>query len=231
MSNKIQVFDLSNASNVSLTSTGFKREGESAKYVCKITDATIVFVGDNSKFVTDNKKKQFNTISITLPKDQSDELKRIIDNTNKKNRSYSEYEGKIQFKVKLSTNTKIVNNDKKPIKIPLDKVPCTDLREYKDATIDIVVTGTSNEFEGKDGKKYSYISLTATQIKIKSMNSVFDWATLSPREELRSSLGSMVFLFHFGHHGYRGCRDNQSKWKTPHTFRTLIQHCSLSRTE
>ena len=41
MSNKIQVFDLSNASNVSLTSTGFKKEGESAKYVCKITDATI----------------------------------------------------------------------------------------------------------------------------------------------------------------------------------------------
>ena len=66
MSNMIKVFDLSNASDVSLTSTGFKREGESAKYVCKITDATIVFVGDNSKFNTD-KKKQFNTITITLP--------------------------------------------------------------------------------------------------------------------------------------------------------------------
>ena len=49
MSNKIQVFDLFNASNISLTSNGFKKEGESAKYVCKITDATIVFVGDNSK--------------------------------------------------------------------------------------------------------------------------------------------------------------------------------------
>ena len=58
MSNKIKVFDLSNASDVSLTSTGFKREGESAKYVCKITDATIVFVGDNSKFNTDKKKLQ-----------------------------------------------------------------------------------------------------------------------------------------------------------------------------
>ena len=69
MSNKIQVFDLSNASDVSLTSTGFKREGDSCKYVCKITDATIAFVGDNSTFVTD-KKKQFNTLSITLPKEQ-----------------------------------------------------------------------------------------------------------------------------------------------------------------
>ena len=173
MSNMIKVFDLSNVSDVSLTSTGFKREGESAKYVCKITDATIVFVGDNSKFNTD-KKKQFNTISITLPKEQSEEFKRILDETKKESRSYSEYEGESQFKVKLSPSTKIVNNDKKPIKIDLQKVPCTDLREYKDATIDIVVTGTSNEFEGKDGKKYSYISLTATQIKIKSMNSVFD---------------------------------------------------------
>ena len=173
MSNKIQVFDLSNASDVSLTSTGFKREGESAKYVCKITDATIVFVGDNSKFNTD-KKKQFNTISITLPKEQSEEFKRILDETKKESRSYSEYEGEMQFKVKLSPSTKIVNNDKKPIKIDLQKVPCTDLREYKDATIDIVVTGTSNEFEGKNGEMISFTSLTATQIKIKSMNSVFD---------------------------------------------------------
>ena len=62
MSNMIKVFDLSNASDVSLTSTGFKKGDDTAKYVCKITDATIVFVGDNSKFNTD-KKKQFNTIS------------------------------------------------------------------------------------------------------------------------------------------------------------------------
>ena len=173
MSNKIQVFDLSNASNVSLTSTGFKKEGESAKYVCKITDATIVFVGDNSKFVAD-KKKQFNTISITLPEKQSEEFKRILDDTKRESHPYSEYEGEIQFKVKLSPSTKIVNNDKKPISIDLQKVSCTDLREYKDSTIDIVVTGTSNEFEGKNGEMFSYISLTATQIKIKSMNSVFD---------------------------------------------------------
>ena len=174
MSNKIQVFDLSNASDVSLTSTGFKKEGESAKYVCKITDATIVFVGDNSKFNTDKKKKLFNTISITLPKEQSEEFKRILDETKRDSRSYSEYDGEVQFKVKLSPSTKIVNNDKKPIKIDLRNVPCTDLREYKDATIDIVVTGTSNEFEGKDGKKYSYISLSATQIKVKCMNSVYE---------------------------------------------------------
>ena len=173
MSNKIQVFDLFNASDVSLTSTGFKREGESAKYVCKITDATIVFVGDNSKFTTD-KKKLFNTITITLPEKQSEKFKRILDETKRDSRSYSEYEGEIQFKVKLSPSTKIVNNDKKLIKIDLRNVPCTDLREYKDATIDIVVTGTSNEFEGKNGDMFSYISLTATQIKITSMNSAFD---------------------------------------------------------
>ena len=183
MNNKIQVFDLSNASDVSLTSTGFKREDDSFKYVCKITDATIAFVGDNSTFVTD-KKKQFNSLSITLPKEQSEEFKRILDETKKESRSYNEYEGEIQFKVKLSPSTKIVDNDKKPIKIDLQKVPCTDLRlqkvpctdlrEYKDATNDIVVTGTSNEFEGKNGEMISFTSLTATQIKIKSKNSVFD---------------------------------------------------------
>ena len=82
MSNKIQVFDLSNASNISLTSNGFKKEGESAKYVCKITDATIVFVGDNSKFETD-KKKLFNTFSITLPNEQSENLRAFLDATEK----------------------------------------------------------------------------------------------------------------------------------------------------
>ena len=173
MNKKIQVFDLSNASDVSLTSTGLKREGDSAKYVCKITDATIVFVGDNSMFVAD-KKKQFSTLSITLPEEQSEELKRILDDANRKTLSYSEYDGKIQYKVKLSPSTKIVNNDKKPIKIDLQNVPCTELREYKDSTIDIVITGETNEFEGKNGETFSYTSLTATHIKITNMNSVFD---------------------------------------------------------
>ena len=68
MSNKIQVFDLSNTSDISLIKDGFRKKGDSAKYFCKITDATIVFVGDNSKFTTD-KKKLFNTFSITLPKE------------------------------------------------------------------------------------------------------------------------------------------------------------------
>ena len=175
MSNKIQVFDLSNASDVSLTSTGFKKGDDTAKYVCKITDATIVFVGDNSKFNTDKKKKQFNTISITLPKEQSKEFKRILDETKREKVSYSEYEGEIQFKVKLSPSTKIVNNDKKPIKIDLQKVPCADLREYKDSTIDIVLTGSSNEFTSKtNGEKFSFTSLDATQIKVKCMNSVYE---------------------------------------------------------
>ena len=89
--------------------------------------------------------------------------------------SYSEYEGEIQFKVKLSPNTKIVNNDKKPIKIDLQKVPCADLREYKDSTIDIVLTGSSNEFTSKtNGEKFSFTSLSATQIKIKCKNSEYE---------------------------------------------------------
>ena len=62
----------------------------------------------------------------------------------------------------------------KPIKIDLRNVPCADFREYKDATIDLVVTGESREFEDKNGETISYTSLTATQIKIKDKNSVFD---------------------------------------------------------
>ena len=82
MSNKIQVFDLFNTSDISLTKDGFRKKGDSAKYFCKITDATIVFVGDNSKFETD-KKKLLNTFSITLPKEQSENLRAFLDATEK----------------------------------------------------------------------------------------------------------------------------------------------------
>ena len=173
MSNKIQIFDLSNSSGISLTSTKFKREGSSFPYVCKITDASILFIGGNSKFEK-AKKKLFNSLSITLPEGP---IGRVQENPRwdeKTNLSYNEYDGEIQLKVKLNPCTKIVDSNKKPIKIDLRNVPCTDLRESKDATIDIVVTGESKEFEGKNGEMFSYISLTATQIKIKSMNSVFD---------------------------------------------------------
>ena len=174
MSNKIQVFDLSNAPNVSLTRLDSRERANRLSNVCKITDATIVFVGDNSKF-TKHRKKLLNTFSITLPKEQSEEFKRILDETKRENHPYSEYDGEIQFKVKLSLNTKIVNNDKKPIKIDLRNVPCADLREYKDVRIDIAVTQKSREFEDKNGQTISYTTLTATQIKIKDKNSVFDY--------------------------------------------------------
>ena len=149
MSKNIQVFDLSNTDGISLTSTGFKRDGKSTKYVCKIIDASIVFIGDNAKYEKEM-KKLFNTLSIVLPEDQSEELKRILDEMSKMKVPYKEYEGEIQFKVKLNQNTKIMNNDKKNIKIDLRNVPCTDLRDYKNVTIDIVVTEGSKEFVKED---------------------------------------------------------------------------------
>ena len=85
MSNKIQVFDLSYSSGISLTSTKFKREGSLFPYVCKITDASILFIGDNSKFEK-AKKILFNSLSIILPEKQSEEFKRILDET--KRRTY-----------------------------------------------------------------------------------------------------------------------------------------------
>ena len=76
-----------------------------------------------------------------------DELKRILDEINKKNMPYKENDNEIQFKVKLNSNTKIVDSNKNPIKIDLRKVPCVHLRDYKDAIIDIVITGESKEFK------------------------------------------------------------------------------------
>ena len=80
MSNKIQVFDLFNTSNISLTSTGFRKKGDSAKYFSKITDATIVFVGDNSKFETD-KKKLFNTLQLKVHHWQEEAIQHYLHHT------------------------------------------------------------------------------------------------------------------------------------------------------
>ena len=164
-------FELNRASDIKLTTSGFKREGEAAKYVCKITDAVINFAGDNSKFSNDDKKKLTNTLFLVLPKEQSENLQRIIDETGREKLPYTD---DLEFKVKLNPKTKIVDKDKKPIRFNLQKVPCEELREYVGATIDLVVTGESKEFESKEGEKFSYTTLTAVQIKIKDMNSVFD---------------------------------------------------------
>ena len=163
------------ASDIKLTASGFKREGEPVKYVCKITDAVINFAGDNSRFAENDKKKLTNTLFLVLPKEQSENLKRIIDETERKNPPYKERDGEIEFKVKLNPKTKFVDKNKKPIRINLQKVPCEELRDYIGATIDLAVTGESKEFESKEeGVKFSYTTLTAVQIKIKDMNSVFD---------------------------------------------------------
>ena len=71
-----------------LTSSGFKREGDTVKYVCKITDAVINFAGDNSKFAENDKKKLNNTLFLVLPKEQSENLQRIIDETGRENLPY-----------------------------------------------------------------------------------------------------------------------------------------------
>ena len=70
-----------------------------------------------------------------------------LDEINKKNMPYKENDNEIQFKVKLNSNTKIVDSNKNPIKIDLRQVPCVHLRDYKDAIIDIVITGESKEFK------------------------------------------------------------------------------------
>ena len=157
-----------------LVASGFKKEGDPDKYLCKITDAVINFSGNNSKFSKDDKKKLINILGLVLPKEQSENLQSIIDETGKEKLPYKERDGEIEFKVKLNPKTKFVDKNKKPIKINLQKFPYEELREYVGATIDLVVTGESKEFESKEGEKFSYVTLTAIQIKVKDMNSVFD---------------------------------------------------------
>ena len=70
-STNFKPFELTGAaSDIKLTTSGFKREGEPVKYVCKITDAVINFAGDNSKFAENDKKKLTNTLFLVLPKEQ-----------------------------------------------------------------------------------------------------------------------------------------------------------------
>ena len=95
-------------------------------------------------------KNLFNTLTLVLHESQLEELKRILDDLTKKNVTFKEGDGEIQFKVKLKPSTKFVESNRKPFKIDLRKVPCTDLRDYNKAIIDIVLTGESKEFESID---------------------------------------------------------------------------------
>ena len=83
-----------------------------------------------------------------------EELKIILDKTTIKNMPYNEIDNEIQFKVKLNPSTKFVDSNRKPIKIDMRKVPCAHIRDYKDAIIDIVITGESKEFKRRATKSF-----------------------------------------------------------------------------
>ena len=166
-----KAFDvLDDTTDIHLGENGFKKDREPSNviYVCKVTNTSILFIGDNSKFVSD-KSKQYNNLIITISnKKKWANLSALLDETNKTSLSYKlDQKGNPQFKVKLNSDTVFVDSDKKQIKINLQKVPCTDLLDYNGAAIDIVLTGTSKEFKSKNGKTFSYTTLLASQIMIK----------------------------------------------------------------
>ena len=114
MSN-LKVFDLSNTSDISLTANGFRKKGDSCTYFCKITDATIVFVGDNSKFTTD-KKKLFNDVTIILPNEQSENLRALLDATEKDNLPYRTNDNdEVLFKVNMRPDMRIMERTGNPL--------------------------------------------------------------------------------------------------------------------
>ena len=161
---------LDDTTDIHLGKNGFKKDGESFNviYVCKVTNASILYIGDNSKFVLD-KSKQYNNFIITIPnKKKSVSLSALLDETNKTSLPYRlDQKGNQQFKVKLNSDTVFMDSDKKLIKINLQKVPCYDLLDYKGAAIDIVLTGTNKKLVGRNGETFLYTTLSTSQIMIK----------------------------------------------------------------
>ena len=134
--------------------------------------------GDNSKFETD-KKKLFNDITITLPNEQSENLRALLDATEKNNLLYrSNDNDEVLFKVKMRPDMRIMDKDRKPIRINIKDVPCIALRDFKEATVDIALTGVSKEFETEDNGVISFSTLTATQMKVIDKDNECDYDIL-----------------------------------------------------
>ena len=81
-----KAFDVIDTTDTHLGENGFKKDGESSNviYVCKVTNASILFIGNNSKFVSD-KSKQYNNLMITIPnKKKSANLSALLDRTKRR---------------------------------------------------------------------------------------------------------------------------------------------------
>ena len=92
---------------------------------------------------------------------------------------------------------RIMDKDKKPIRINIKDVSCIALRDFKEATVDIAITGVSKEFETDDGGVISFANLTSNQIRVINKDNECDYDILS-NEGNRVSL--LTIIFHFGHH-------------------------------
>ena len=134
-------------------------------------------MGDNSKFTRD--KKLFNDITISLPNEQSENLRALLDATEKDNLPYRTNDNEeTLFKVKMRPDMRIMDKDRKPIRINIKDVPCIALRDFKEATVDIAITGVSKEFDTDDGDVISFANLTATQIRVIDKDNECDYDIL-----------------------------------------------------
>ena len=82
-----KAFDmLDDTTDIHLGKNGFKKDGEPSNiiYVCKVTNASILYIGNNSKFVSD-KSKQYNNLLITISnKKKSANLRALLDRTKRR---------------------------------------------------------------------------------------------------------------------------------------------------
>ena len=78
----------------------------------------------------------------------------------------------------MRPDMRIMDKDKKPIRINIQDVPCIALRDFKEATVEIALTRVSKEFETDDGGVISFANLTATQMKVIDKDNECDYDIL-----------------------------------------------------
>ena len=78
----------------------------------------------------------------------------------------------------MRPDMRIMDKDKKPIRINIKDVPCIALRDFKEATVDIALTWVSKEFDTDDGGVISFATLTATQMRVIDKDNECDYDIL-----------------------------------------------------
>ena len=138
MSN-FKVFDLSNTSDISLTKDGFRNKGDSAK--CFLQDHRCYHCFRGWQLEVRNRQEEtvqhflHHTAQWTIGESACFSWCDWKDNLPYRTNDNEE----TLFKVKMIPDMRIMDKDKKPIRINIKDVPCITLRDFKEAMVDIAI--------------------------------------------------------------------------------------------